>query len=115
MEIRNPKKSEGIPKESIEKNCIGALTEALKASFTRVGEKEILDCAVSRQKFSFKTLKLYIFKHSRDIQKVSQIRRSLALKPQNYIFFKHSSSIQKLSQIRQKFEIIWTKWSVFSI
>jgi hypothetical protein len=46
---------------------------------------------------------------------MNKLRRSLASKPQNYIFFKHSSEIQKVSQIRQKFDIIWTKWSVFSI
>lgn len=51
MELRNPKKSEGVPKESIEKNCIGDLTEALKASFPHIGEREILDCAVSRGYF----------------------------------------------------------------
>lgn len=32
MQIRSPKKGEGVPRESIEKNCIGDLTGALIAS-----------------------------------------------------------------------------------
>jgi hypothetical protein len=32
MEIRNPKKGEGVPRETVSNNCIGELTKALQAT-----------------------------------------------------------------------------------
>ena len=51
MEIRSPKKSEGVPKESIEKNCIGDLADALKVYYSGIEHQKILDCAVLKGYF----------------------------------------------------------------
>jgi 3-methyladenine DNA glycosylase AlkC len=51
MEIRNPKKGEGVPRETVSNNCIGELTKALHANFSGIDEQKILDCAISKGYF----------------------------------------------------------------
>jgi 3-methyladenine DNA glycosylase AlkC len=51
MEIRNPKKGEGVPRETVSNNCIGELTKALQANFSGIDEQKVLDCAISKGYF----------------------------------------------------------------
>lgn len=51
MEIRNPKKGEGVPRETVSNHCFGALTEALHGTFSGINEQKIMDCAVSKGYF----------------------------------------------------------------
>jgi hypothetical protein len=52
MEIRNPKKGEGVPRETVSNNCIGELTKALQSS-TSLGlmNHKVLVCAISKGYF----------------------------------------------------------------
>ena len=51
MEIRNPKRGEGVPKETVERNCIGHLTMTLQSSFSDVNVSGVMDVAVSKGYF----------------------------------------------------------------
>jgi 3-methyladenine DNA glycosylase AlkC len=51
MEIRNPKKGEGVPRETISNNCIGELTKAVQTNFSGIDEHKVLDCAISKGYF----------------------------------------------------------------
>jgi hypothetical protein len=50
MEIRNPKKGEGVPRETVSNNCIGELTKALQGIFG-IDEQKVMDCAISKGYF----------------------------------------------------------------
>lgn len=51
MEIRERKKGEGVPRESVSNNCIGELTKALQANFSGIDEHKVMDCAISKGYF----------------------------------------------------------------
>jgi 3-methyladenine DNA glycosylase AlkC len=51
MEIRNPKKGEGVPRETVSNNCIGELTKSLQANFSGIDEQKVMDCAISKGYF----------------------------------------------------------------
>jgi hypothetical protein len=51
MEIRNPKKGEGVPRETVSNNCIGELTKALQGMFSGIDEQKVMDCAMSKGYF----------------------------------------------------------------
>ena len=51
MEIRNPKKGEGVPRETVSNNCIGEMTKALQGTFSEINEQKVMDCAISKGYF----------------------------------------------------------------
>lgn len=51
MEIRERKKGEGVPRESVSNNCIGELTKALQVISSVIDEHKVMDCAISKGYF----------------------------------------------------------------